>query len=142
MSEVFWSLRSAPAWWFSKRAWAGIAVMAILIFSSRWYYGPQRVPNGQVVFYGTEWCAYSQALREHLVASGIPFVERNVEESFANFQRYMWAAGRKASMPVVQVGPAVVAKGFYRSQIDDALLAAGYRPIAGVGGPEGGSQRR
>ena len=45
-------------------------------------------------------------------------------------------------MPVVQVGPTVVAKGLYRSQIDDALLAAGYRPIAGVGGPEGGSQRR
>jgi hypothetical protein len=29
-----------------------------------------------------------------------------------------------------------------RGQIDDALLAAGYRPIAGIGGPEGGSQRR
>jgi len=45
-------------------------------------------------------------------------------------------------MPVVQIGPTVVAKGFYRRQIDDALLAAGYRPITGEGGPEGGSQRR
>ena len=142
MSEGFWSLRNAPAWWFDKRAWYGIAVMAVVLFGSRWYYGPHRVPAGQVVFYGTAWCPYTQALREHLIASKIPFVERNVEESFANLQRFIWAAGKGASMPVVQVGPKVVAKGFYRRQIDDALTAAGYQPAAGATGPEGGSRRR
>lgn len=142
MSEGFWSLRNAPSWWFDRRAWYGIAIMAVVLFGSRWYYGPQRVPAGQVVFYGTTWCPYTQALREHLIASKIPFVERNVEESFGNLQRFMWAAGKRAGMPVVQVGPKVVAKGYYRRQIDDALKAAGYRPVESASGPEGASQRR
>jgi hypothetical protein len=86
MSEGFWSLRNAPAWWFDKRAWAGIAVMAVILLGSRWYHGPQRVPAGQVVFYSTAGCPYSQALREHLVASKIPYVERNVEDSFGNLE--------------------------------------------------------
>src|SRR4051812_3838505 len=115
MSDGFWSLRNAPKWWFDKRAWIGIAVLAALLLGSRWYYGPQRVAPREVVFYGTAWCPYSAALREHLVASGIPFQERNVEDSFGNFMRYVWAAGRNSSLPVVQVGPRVVAKGFYRA---------------------------
>ena len=44
MSEGFWSLRNAPAWWFDKRAWAGIAVMAAILLGSRWYHGPGRGP--------------------------------------------------------------------------------------------------
>ncbi len=142
MSEGFWSLRNAPEWWFSKRAWAGIAVFVVLLLGSRFAYGPQRIPAGQVVFYGTAWCPYTKALREHLAASGVPFVERNVEDSLTNLQRFMWAAGRGASMPVVQVGPKVVAKGFYRAEIDAALKVAGYQPATGPAGPEGGSQRR
>jgi hypothetical protein len=54
----------------------------------------------------------------------------------------MWAAGKGASVPVVQVGPKVVAKGFYRRQIDDALKAAGYQPAQGAAGPDGASPRR
>jgi glutaredoxin len=142
MSDGFFSLRNAPAWWFSRRAWAGLAVCAVLMLGSRFVYGPQRVPAGQVVFYGTAWCPYSQALREHLVASKIPFVERDIEASFANFQRYLWAAGRGGSIPVVQVGSKVVSKGFYRAQIDDALKAAGLQPATGASGPEGASERR
>lgn len=142
MSDGFWSLRNAPSWWFDKRAWAGIAVMLVLLLGSRSYYGPQRVPAGEVVFYGTTWCTYTQALREHLIASKIPFVERDVEASFANLQRFMWAAGKGASMPVVQVGPKVVAKGYYRRPIDDALRAAGYQPATDAGRAEGGSPRR
>lgn len=142
MSEGFWSLRNAPAWWFDKRAWAVLAVVAVVLLASRWVYGPGRVPQGQVVFYGTTWCPYSQSLREYLVASGIPFEERNVEDSFGNLQRYMWAAGRGGRLPVVQVGPRVVSKGFHRSDIDRALKAAGYKPAAGESGPEGGSERR
>ena len=142
MSDGFWSLRNAPAWWFDKRAWAGIAVMAVILLGSRWYYGPQRVPAGQVVFYGTAWCPYSQALREHLAASKIPYVERNIEGSFGNFVRFMWAAGKGAGLPVVQVGPRVVSKGFYLKQIDDALRSAGYRPVPGDARAEGASQRR
>ena len=142
MSEGFWSLRNAPSWWFDKRAWVGIAIMLVVLLGSRWYHGPGRVPAGQVVFYGTNWCPYSQALREHLMASKIPFVERDVEASFDNFVRYMWAAGKGAAMPVVQVGPKVVAKGYYRQPIDNALKAAGYQPDARGSGAEGGSQRR
>lgn len=142
MSDGFWSLRNAPKWWFDKRAWVGIAVMVVILLGSRWYHGPQRVPAGQVVFYGAAWCPYSQALRDHLAASGIPYVERNVEDSFGNFLRYMWAAGRGSSLPVVQVGPKVVAKGFYRGDIDFALRAAGYKPAEGASGPDGASPRR
>jgi glutaredoxin len=136
------TLGNAPSWWFDKRAWVGIAIMLVVLLGSRWYHGPGRVPAGQVVFYGTTWCPYSQALREHLVASKIPFVERDVEASFGNFVRFMWAAGKGAAMPVVQVGPKVVAKGYYVQPIDAALKAAGYNPDARSNGPEGGSQRR
>ena len=137
----FWSLEGAPKWWFDKRSWAVFAVAVVVLLASRWYYGPARVPAGQVVFYGTAWCPYTQALREHLAASGIPYQERNIEDSWENFVRFTWAAGRNAGMPVVQVGPKVVAKGYYRQPIDDALRNAGYRPAAG-GGPEGESRRR
>lgn len=142
MSEGFWSLRNAPKWWFDKRAWIGIAIATVILLGSRWYHGPGRVPPRQVVFYGTAWCPYTAALRDHLAASGIPYVERNIEDSFDNFVRYVWAAGKGAVMPVVQVGPRVVAKGYYRSDIDHALKLAGYRPAEGDAGPEGASQRR
>ena len=79
MSEGFRSLRNAP-WWLDKRAWAGIAIVVVVVLGSHWYHGPNRVPAGRVVFYSAAWCPYSQALREHLVASKIGFVERNVED--------------------------------------------------------------
>ncbi len=141
MSEGFWSLRNAPAWWFDKRAWAVGAVVCVLLLGSRWYYGPQRVPAGQVV-YGTEWCPYCKAVREHLTLSKIPFVDRNIEASFENSMRFMWAAGKGAGVPVVQVGPKVVAKGYYRAQIDAALKSAGYQPADGGADAEGASPRR
>src|SRR5260221_95338 len=142
MSDGFWSLRNAPKWWFDKRAWVGIAIIVVILLGSRWYYGPGRVPPRQVVFYGATWCPYSQALRDHLTASGIPYQERNVEDSFSNLMGYMWAAGRGGRLPLVQVGPRVVSKGFYRQQIDDALRIAGYKPAGGPAGPEGASERR
>jgi len=138
----FWSLDGAPKWWFDKRAWVGFAVGTVLLLGARWYYGPQRVPQGQVVFYSTAWCPYSTALREHLNASRIPYVERDIEGSWGNFMRYMWAAGRNGSLPVVQVGPKVVAKGFYQAAIDQELKAAGYHPLIAAAGPDGASQRR
>ena len=86
--------------------------------------------------------AYSQALRDYLTASNIPFQERNVDDSFGNLMGYMCAAGRGGRLPLVQVGPRVVSKGFYRREIDDALRIAGYKPAAGAAGPEGASERR
>jgi len=142
LSDGFWSLGNAPKWWFDKRAWAAVAISAVLMLAAYWHFGPQRVLPGQVVFYGTAWCPYTQALREHLVTSGIPFQERNVEDSFTNLVRFSFAAGRGAGMPVVQVGPRIVAKGFYRDEIDAALIAAGYRPANDSSGPDGASQRR
>ena len=142
MSEGFWSLRNAPAWWFDKRAWFVLAIVAVVLLGSRWYHGPGRVPPRQVVFYGAAWCPYSQALREHLAASNIPYEERSVDESFGDLVRYMWAAGKGGRLPVVQVGPAVVSRGYYRNNIDLALKAAGYKPAEGPSEPEGGSERR
>jgi len=81
-------------------------------------------------------------MRDHLTASGIPFQERNVEDSFSNLMGYMWAAGRGGRLPLVQVGPRVVSKGFYRQPIDDALRVAGYKPTGGASAPEGASERR
>lgn len=138
----FWSLDGAPKWWFDKRAWVGIAVAAALMLGARWYYGPQRIPAGQVVFYSTTWCPYSAALRDHLNASGIPYVERNIEGSWGNFVRYTWAAGRGGSVPVVQLGPKVISKGYYQEKIDTELRAAGYRPISAHAGAEGASRPR
>ena len=60
---------------------------------SRRYYGPGRVPEGQVVFYGASWCEYCAALRRHLGDSRIPYVERDLDASKENLWRYMWAAG-------------------------------------------------
>jgi glutaredoxin len=142
MSDGFWSLRNAPAWWFDRRAWVGIALMAALLLGSRWYHGPGRVPARQVVVYGAAWCPYTQALGDHLAASGVRFESRDIDASFGNFLRYMWAAGRNSSLPVVQVGPRVVAKGFYRRDIDLALRVAGYQPAEGGSGAEGASARR
>jgi glutaredoxin len=140
--EGFWSLRNAPTWWFDRRAWAVLAAFAILLLASRWYYGPSRVPEGQIVVYGASWCEYCAALRRHLDDSRIPYVERDVDASTENFLRYMWAAGKSSVLPVVQVGPRVVSKGYRRAEIDAALGAAGYRPDARPTGPEGGSPRR
>jgi len=54
----------------------------------------------------------------------------------------MWAAGRGGRLPVMQVGPRVVSKGFYRRDVDVALRAAGFTPADGPSGPEGASERR
>ena len=140
--EGFWSLRNAPKWWFDRRAWAMGAVMVVVLLGSRWYYGPGRVPEGQVVFYGAQWCQYCAALRGHLDASKIPYTERDVEDSFGNKIRFMWAAGKGGVLPIVQVGPRVVSKGFRRAQIDAALRAAGFKPADDPAGPDGGSPRR
>lgn len=142
MGDAFWSLRNAPKWWFDKRSLAVFAIVLVLMEIGRWAYGPGRVPEGRVVFYGAAWCPYSESLRKHLNASNIPFEERNVEDSFGNLARYLFASGRGGRLPLVQVGPRVVSKGFQRAEIDLALKSAGFTPAAGAAGPEGGSQRR
>jgi hypothetical protein len=139
---AFWSLEGAPKWWFDKRAWIVFAIVAAVLLGARWYWGPGRVPAGKILFYGATWCPYSQALRAHLTASGVPYEERNVEGSFGNLMGYIWASGKGGRLPLVQVGPAVVSKGFYREPIDAALRRAGFRPAEKSAGPEGGSERR
>ena len=144
MSEGFWSLRNAPAWWFDKRAWRTLAVIAVVLVAARWAYGPGQVPQGKVVFYGAEWCGYTQALTRYLAEANIPFERRDIDASTGNFVRYLFASGsrRGGGLPVVQVGPRVVAKGLYREDIDRALIAAGYRPAEHSPGPDGFSERR
>jgi glutaredoxin len=138
----FWSLEGAPKWWFDRRVWALFAAGLVAMSIARWHYGPGRVAAGEVVVYGAAWCPYSQALIAHLDASGIPYKDRDIEGSMENFLRYVFAAGRRSSLPVVQVGPRVVAKGFYRAEIDQALVAAGYKPSANAAGVDGASAPR
>jgi glutaredoxin len=142
MGEGFWSLRNAPKWWFDKRALAVFAITLVVLGAGRWAYGPGQVSQGKVVFYSATWCPYSESLRNYLTQSNIPFEERNVEDSFANVARYMFASGKGGRLPLVQVGPKVVAKGFYRGDIDVALKSAGFKPLERDAGPEGGSERR
>ena len=119
-----------------------LAVALALLVSARWAYGPGRVPEGKVVFYGAAWCPYSDALRKHLAASHVPYEEKNVDESFENLVGYMLASGRNGRLPLVQVGPHVVSKGFYQRDIDAALVRAGFHPDPASSGPEGASERR
>jgi hypothetical protein len=142
MSEGFWSLRNAPKWWFDKRAWAVFAIVVVVMTGLRIAYGPGRVPEGQVVFYSATYCGYSTALREYLQYANIPFVERNIDDSFANGLRYSFAAGKGGRLPLVQIGPKVVSKGLYRGDINNALSAAGFKPPPWPSGPEGGTERR
>lgn len=140
--DGFWSLRNAPSWWrHASTRWLILGLMAVLL-GSRWYHGPGRVPAGRVVVYGADWCPYTRALRAHLAASGIPFEERDVDASFEDAVRFSWAAGRGGMLPLVQVGPRVVSKGYVRQPIDHALRAAGFNPSDDPGGPEGASERR
>lgn len=142
MSEGFWSLRNAPKWWFDKRSIAVFAIVVPLLLGSRWYYGPGRVPHGQVVFYSATYCGYSTALREYLQGANIPFEERNVEDSWGNAMRYMWSSGKGGRLPLVQIGPKVVSKGLNRGDINRALMEAGFKPPSWPSGPEGGTERR
>jgi hypothetical protein len=144
MSGGFWSLRNAPAWWFSKRAWKIFAVAVVAMLVARWEFGPGRVPDGKVVFYGAPWCAYSQALSQYLADSNIPYERRDIDASALDFVRFWFASGsrRGGGLPVVQVGPKVVAKGFYRADIARALEAAGYHPVDRAPGPDGYTEPR
>ncbi len=142
MSDGFWSLRNAPKWWFDKRSLWVLAAVVVVTIAWKVAYGPSRVPAGKVVFYSASYCPYSDALREHLRASNIPYEERGVDESFGNVLRFMAASGRGGRLPLVQVGPKVVSKGFHRAEIDAALMDAGFRPVRGPAGAEGGSERR
>jgi hypothetical protein len=58
------------------------------------------------------------------------------------FIRYLWASGRNSAIPVVQMGPRVVAQGFYPAKLDPLLRSAGYTPVevtlAGVEGESSG----
>lgn len=142
MSDGFWSLRDAPKWWFDKRAWAVGAVVIVVLLGLRFAYGPGRVPEGKIVFYSTPTCPFSASPRTYLQVSNIPFEERSVDASFGNFMRFTWAAGKGGRLPIVQVGPRVVSKGFHRAEIDAALIAAGYKPARNVAtGPDGGTAR-
>ena len=124
-----------------KRAWVFAVSLAVLL-AAHWAYGPGRVPEGKVLFYGASWCPYSDALRKHLAASRIPYEEKNVDDSFGNLVGYMLASGRNGRLPLVQVGPRVISKGFYQRDIDAALVRAGFHPDATSSGPEGASERR
>jgi glutaredoxin len=104
-----------------------LAVLGSLLALDRaltYAYHPARgnPPDG-VVILTTQWCGYCAALRQHLQANGIPYIERDTERSWAGY----WGlyAVRARGVPVTAIGSEVILG--FAPRIDATLVEAGYR---------------
>jgi mycoredoxin len=60
--------------------------------------------DGQVVVYGTQWCAQTQMVRRYLDRVGIPYQFRDMDRDPAAANRVRWWTGGYASHPTLQIG--------------------------------------
>jgi len=77
----------------------------------------------RVVIYTTAWCPYCARLRADLSASGVQYVEYDVEKSMQGALGFWALRGR--GVPISAIGPKVV-YGYRVEQIQSALLALGH----------------
>jgi mycoredoxin len=148
-------MRTEPAW-ARKFRW-GLLILAasltLLLLALDRYAAYAHRPGADskaVVIYTTAWCPYCAKLRTSLTASGIPYVEYDVEKSLQG-QMGFWTL-RARGIPVSAIGPKVI-YGYDVTRIASALKDLGYTfvPVsnpqasqgsdpAAIGSPVGGSQ--
>lgn len=101
--------------------------LALLLLAVDRYAADAHRPNPdstRVVLYTTAWCGYCERLRYDLRASGIAFIEHDVEHSLDGWLG-MWAL-RGRGVPVSVIGPQIV-HGYQPARIEAALAALGHR---------------
>ena len=121
-------MRTQPAW--ARKARRGLLILAasltLLLLALDRYAAFAHRPGADskaVVIYTTAWCPYCAKLRASLAASGIPYVEYDVEKSLQG-QMGFWTL-RARGIPVSAIGPKVV-YGYDVARIAFALQDLGY----------------
>lgn len=121
-------MRTEPAW-VRKTRWALLIVAAcltLLLLGLDRYAAFALRPGADskaVVIYTTAWCPYCRKLRTSLAASGVPYVEHDVEKSLKG-QLGFWTL-RGHGVPVSAIGPKVI-YGYDVARIVFALKDLGY----------------
>ncbi|MFL6649747.1 MAG: glutaredoxin domain-containing protein [Sulfurifustaceae bacterium] len=102
-------------------------LLALVLLALDRYAAFAHVPgpdSRRVVIYTTAWCPYCKRLRGDLDASGVPYIEYDVEKTFEGQLGY-WAL-RARGVPVSAIGGSVV-RGYQVPEIEQALGRLGYR---------------
>ena len=135
-------MRTEPAWSRkSRRALLVVAAgLAIVLLGFDRYAAFAHRPGADskaVVIYTTAWCPYCAKLRTSLAASGIPYVEHDVETSLQG-QMGFWTL-RARGVPVSAIGPRII-YGYDVARIAFALQELGYTfvPVSGPQPSQGG----
>ncbi|HEV8647731.1 MAG TPA: glutaredoxin domain-containing protein [Burkholderiales bacterium] len=121
-------MRTEPAWTRkSRRALLIVAAcLTLLLLGLDRYAAFAHRPGADskaVVIYTTEWCPYCAKLRTSLAASGIPYVEHDVEKSLDGQLGFWTLRGR--GVPVSAIGPKII-YGYDVARIAFALRDLGY----------------
>ena len=102
-----------------------IALLLALLIMDRgaaYLYAPQ-AGSKEVILYTTTWCPYCESLRLTFKAYGIPYIERDIENSLSGLLGF-WALHARG-VPVSVVGEQAV-YGYDLEKIDKALGKLGY----------------
>ena len=128
-------MRTEPAWARkSRRALLILAAgLAIVLLGLDRYAAFAHRPGADsrtVVIYTTAWCPYCAKLRTSLTASGIPYVEHDVEKSLQGQLGFWTLRGR--GVPVLAIGPKII-YGYDVARIASALKELGYTFVPASG---------
>lgn len=107
--------------------WVLVGLIALIVAVDRlvvWRLDPRSSnPPGHVVLFSAQWCGLCTQIRQCLLRSGVPFEERDVENSLQASAQ--WWALRVRGVPATLVGPDLV-YGFQTERLKTALAAAGH----------------
>lgn len=73
----------------------------------------------QVTIYSATWCAFCHMAKQYLDQRGVPYVEKDVDESMTNMQEAVEKSGQRG-IPVIDIDGQIII-GFDRPKIDAAL---------------------
>jgi glutaredoxin len=105
-----------------------LVVVVALVLIQEWdrisvaFTRPEPIPGigaGDVVMYATAWCGYCQKTRELLRDRGVPFIERDIEQSAQARREYQALNGR--GVPLLVIRGTVVVQGYSPREILRAL---------------------
>lgn len=104
-----------------------LALIAVILAADRfvvWSFNPLNSnPPKSVVLYSAKWCGLCAQIRSCLKVSGVPFEERDVEQSMRASAE--WWSLRVRGVPATLVGPELV-YGFNTTKLTSTLENAGY----------------